>query len=93
MEPGEDIATCARRETLEETGIVVEIVGLVGIYSNPRHVVAYADGEVRQEFSVCFACRPIGGSLKVSVAMRKSSRVASSRSPRLANEKSSRVAM
>ena len=66
MEPGEDIASCARRETLEETGIVVEIVGLVGIYSNPRHVVAYADGEVRQEFSVCFACRPIGGSLEVS---------------------------
>jgi 8-oxo-dGTP pyrophosphatase MutT (NUDIX family) len=27
----------------------------------PGHVVAYDDGEVRQEFSVCFGCEPIGG--------------------------------
>lgn len=66
MEPGEDIATCARRETFEETGIEVEIVSLVGVYSDPRHVVAYGDGEVRQEFSVCFLARPVGGALKVS---------------------------
>ena len=66
MEPGEDIATCCRRETFEETGIEVEIVRLSGVYSNPRHVVAYQDGEVRQEFSVCFFCRPIGGSIATS---------------------------
>jgi ADP-ribose pyrophosphatase YjhB (NUDIX family) len=66
MEPGEDIATCCRREVLEESGIEVEIVRLVGIYSNPRHVVEYSDGEVRQQFSVCFACRPAGGGLATS---------------------------
>lgn len=66
MEPGEDIATCAVRETFEETGVEVEIVSLVGVYSDPRHVVAYANGEVRQEFSVCFRARPVGGALKVS---------------------------
>ncbi|MGH8996885.1 MAG: hypothetical protein ACRDYB_12795 [Acidimicrobiales bacterium] len=33
----------------------------MGVYSNPRHVVEYADGEVRQQFSVCFACRLGGG--------------------------------
>lgn len=58
MEPGETIAQTAVREVKEETGIDVEVVGLVGLYSDPRHVVEYSDGEVRQQFSICFACRP-----------------------------------
>ncbi len=66
MKPGETIAETAIREVKEETGIDVEVVSLVGIYSNPRHVVEYSDGEVRQQFSVCFACRPIGGALTTS---------------------------
>ncbi len=66
MKPGETIAETAIREVKEETGIDVEVVSLVGIYSNPQHVVAYSDGEVRQQFSICFACRPIGGELATS---------------------------
>lgn len=61
MEPGESISQTAVREVKEETGVDVEVVSLVGIYSNPNHVVEYDDGEVRQQFSICFACRPIGG--------------------------------
>ena len=66
MEPGENIADCCRREVLEESGIEVAITRLIGIYSNPRHVVEYADGEVRQQFSVCFACRPVAGEIHTS---------------------------
>jgi ADP-ribose pyrophosphatase YjhB (NUDIX family) len=66
MELGESIAGCAVRETLEETGLEVEVTGIVGVYSNPGHVFAYDDGEVRQEFSVCFAARVIGGEPRVS---------------------------
>jgi ADP-ribose pyrophosphatase YjhB (NUDIX family) len=66
MEPGEDIAACCRREVLEESGIKVDITRLIGIYSNPRHVIEYANGEVRQQFSVCFACRPVAGELSTS---------------------------
>lgn len=66
MEPGEFIAETAVREVKEETGLDVEIVSLVGIYSNPHHVVEYADGEVRQQFSICFSCRPLGGELTPS---------------------------
>jgi len=66
MQPGESIVETAVREVKEETGIDVEVVSLVGIYSNPQHVVEYSDGEVRQQFSVCFACRPIGGELASS---------------------------
>lgn len=61
MEPGESISQTAVREVKEETGIDVEVVSLIGIYSNPNHVVEYSDGEVRQQFSVCFACLPVGG--------------------------------
>jgi ADP-ribose pyrophosphatase YjhB (NUDIX family) len=61
MEVGESIAETAVREVKEETGLDVVPERVVGIYSNPRHVVEYADGEVRQQFSVCFACRLVGG--------------------------------
>ena len=58
---GESVVQAARREVYEETGIDVEITGLSGIYSDPRHVIAYDDGEVRQEFSLCFHAKPVGG--------------------------------
>lgn len=66
MEPGECIADTAVREVEEETGLEVRVTRLVGIYSNPRHVIEYADGEVRQQFSVCFAAEPVGGFLRPS---------------------------
>jgi len=58
---GESVAQAAKREVYEETGIDVEITGLSGIYSDPGHVIAYDDGEVRQEFSLCFHAKPVGG--------------------------------
>ncbi|MFI6443535.1 NUDIX hydrolase [Kitasatospora sp. NPDC050543] len=66
MELGESLADCGIRETREETGIDVEITGIVGTYTNPGHVFAYDDGEVRQEFSICLRARPIGGTVRVS---------------------------
>lgn len=58
---GEYIAHTAVRETKEETGVDIEVTGLVGIYSNPNHVIAYDDGEVRQQFSICFRGRYLDG--------------------------------
>lgn len=66
MKPGEAIVETAVREVKEETGIDVEVVSLIGIYSNPQHVAEYSDGEVRQQFSVCIVCRRIGGELATS---------------------------
>ncbi|MEU2439420.1 NUDIX domain-containing protein [Streptomyces rubradiris] len=66
MNLGESLPDCAVRETLEETGYEVEITGIVGTYTDPRHVFAYDDGEVRQEFSICFLARPLSGQLAVS---------------------------
>lgn len=58
---GESITDTAVREVKEETGLDVEIVRLVGTYTNPNHVMAYDDGEVRQQFSLCFEGRLLGG--------------------------------
>jgi 8-oxo-dGTP pyrophosphatase MutT (NUDIX family) len=67
MDLGESITDAAVRETREETGITCEITGLVGIYTNPRHVIRYtSNNEVRQEFSVVFTALPVGGELRPS---------------------------
>jgi 8-oxo-dGTP pyrophosphatase MutT (NUDIX family) len=58
---GESAAQCAVRECKEETGILAEITGLLGVYSEPQHIVAYTDGEIRQQFEVAYVGRPIGG--------------------------------
>ncbi len=58
-------------EVQEETGLTVEVTGLSGIYSDPRHVIACDDGEVRQEFSLCFHARPVGGDLASSSETRQ----------------------
>lgn len=66
QEIGETIVQTVVREVREETGILVDVTGLIGVYSDPEHVIAFADGEVRQEFSLCFRARPIRGELRTS---------------------------
>jgi 8-oxo-dGTP pyrophosphatase MutT (NUDIX family) len=60
-ELGETMSETAIRETIEETGVRIAVTGLVGIYSNPAHVIEFTDGEVRQEFSICFRGEPVSG--------------------------------
>jgi ADP-ribose pyrophosphatase YjhB (NUDIX family) len=66
MEIGETLAQAIIREVHEETGLRVEPDRIVGVYSDLKHVIAYSDGEVRQEFSICLACRIVGGEVRVS---------------------------
>ncbi|MFI6933102.1 NUDIX hydrolase [Streptomyces sp. NPDC050287] len=66
VDVGESVADAAVRETKEETGFDVEVTGLVGLYTDPGHVMAYDDGEVRQQFSICFTARITGGELRTS---------------------------
>ncbi|WP_329128060.1 NUDIX domain-containing protein [Streptomyces caniferus] len=63
---GEAIADTVVREVQEETGIEVKVDGIIGLYTDPQHVMAYDDGEVRQQFSICFHAHPTGGSLRTS---------------------------
>ncbi|WP_405728915.1 NUDIX domain-containing protein [Streptomyces sp. NBC_01537] len=63
---GEFISNTVIREVWEETGINVEVLELSGIYTDPGHVLKYDDGEVRQQFSMCFRARPVGGNVRTS---------------------------
>ncbi|MET8048774.1 NUDIX domain-containing protein [Streptosporangium sp. NPDC005286] len=69
---GESLPQAAIRETLEETGITCEITGLVGTYTDPRHVILYtSNGEARQEFSIVLCGRPISGEPTPSAESRE----------------------
>ena len=62
MDIGETIAQAGVRETREETGVDCEIERLVGVYTNPHHVMLYtSNGEVRQECWLVFAAGARGG--------------------------------
>src|SRR4051812_27317468 len=56
VEAGESLTQAAVRETLEETGVAVELTHLVGLYSRPR----WRDG---LGHIALFGGRPVGGAL------------------------------
>jgi 8-oxo-dGTP pyrophosphatase MutT (NUDIX family) len=67
QEIGETVTQCAVRETEEETGVKVEVTGLLGIYTDPGHVVLYtSDGETRQEYEIILLGRPLSGEPKAN---------------------------
>ncbi|MEE1768437.1 NUDIX domain-containing protein [Streptomyces sp. JV185] len=63
---GESISDTVVREVWEETGLKAEVVDMSGIYTDPGHVMLYDDGEARQQFSICFRARPVGGAIRTS---------------------------
>ena len=56
VEDGESLAQAAVRETKEETGLDVELTGLVGVYSRL--------GNMSPVHAVLFSAKPIGGEIK-----------------------------
>ncbi|WP_329520061.1 NUDIX hydrolase [Spirillospora sp. NBC_01491] len=67
LKKNETITECGIRECREETGVLIEIIGLVGVFTTPDHVIEYVKGgevdEVRQPVNVCLHARPVGGEL------------------------------
>lgn len=66
MDPGESAQATCIRETLEETGLQVRIVRLVGIYTSPDVVVEYPDENRRQPVSMTFEAEVIGSVLSLT---------------------------
>ena len=60
---GESLHECALREVKEESGLDIIITDILGTYTNPKIIVAYSDGEVRQEFTVLFKGEVVGDNL------------------------------
>jgi ADP-ribose pyrophosphatase YjhB (NUDIX family) len=64
---GESMTQAALREVKEETGIDCEVTGLVGIYTDPKHIILYtSNNEARQEFSILLTAHATGGTLTPS---------------------------
>jgi len=64
VEIGESLAEAVCREVHEETGLVVVVRRLIGVYSNPTlQVVRYPTGHVWHYVNACFECRVTSGTL------------------------------
>jgi 8-oxo-dGTP pyrophosphatase MutT (NUDIX family) len=67
QDPGESLSQTAVRETREETGIRIKLHSLVGIFTDPRHIIHYtSNDEVRQEFTVVYRAEYVDGTLTPS---------------------------
>ena len=65
VEIGESVRDAIVREVQEETGLTVEVVRLIGVYSDPQlQIVRYPDGNVVHYISTLYACRILAGSLQ-----------------------------
>lgn len=64
MEVGERIDQTLVREVEEETGLQVEPVRLVGLYTDPAWTFTYPNGDRSQPVVACFEARIVGGRLQ-----------------------------
>jgi 8-oxo-dGTP pyrophosphatase MutT (NUDIX family) len=64
IDPGEEIADAAVREAREETGLIIEPIRLVGIYTDPP--VTYGNGDVVLYHSFAFECCIVGGMMHIA---------------------------
>jgi 8-oxo-dGTP pyrophosphatase MutT (NUDIX family) len=66
MDPGESAPECCAREVLEETGLVVSVGRLIGVYSTPHRITEYPDGNRKQALDLVFEAVRVSGQLAVS---------------------------
>ena len=66
MEAGESPIEACAREVLEETGLVVNVGRLIGVYASPHRITEYADGNKFQSVVMCFEAEAVRGELTTS---------------------------
>ncbi|OGR44014.1 MAG: hypothetical protein A2X28_04640 [Elusimicrobia bacterium GWA2_56_46] len=70
LDPGESLEECARREIMEETGLSVGSVNLLGLFSHPSRIIEFANGEVVQSVTICFAAEAATRAIRLSAESR-----------------------
>lgn len=63
VDPDETPAQAAERETLEETGLIVRAVRLIGLVGGKLIEHQYPNGDLVQPLVVCFECAILSGTL------------------------------
>lgn len=65
---GESVEQGAVREVLEETGLIVRVTRLIGVYSDLREYAAliYPNGTVIHYVTLVFECELVSGDLRIS---------------------------
>jgi len=66
IEPGESAEEACAREVEEEMGLQVRVTRLIGVYTSPHRLVAYADGNHYQLISLSFEAEVVSGELRLS---------------------------
>jgi ADP-ribose pyrophosphatase YjhB (NUDIX family) len=68
IEPGESVETAALREILEETGLVIKIEKLIGVYSDPQQhrIIRYPEAIVHS-IDVVVEARAVSGTVQISL--------------------------
>ncbi|MFH1523409.1 MAG: NUDIX domain-containing protein [Chloroflexota bacterium] len=66
FDPGESVAEGCEREVFEETGLMVQVIRLIGIYSNPNLLTVYPDGNKIHAIVFGFEIKQINGELRLS---------------------------
>jgi len=64
VEPGEQPADTAVRETWEETGLIVEVTGLLGVYGGTDLMIDYPNGDRAAYIGTIFRGRITGGLMR-----------------------------
>jgi mutator protein MutT len=63
IDPDESPAEAVIREVAEETGLIVEIEQIIGVFGGKDFTWTYPSKDVVQYTVIVFLCRPIGGHL------------------------------
>ena len=66
MDPGESGSEACAREVLEETGLLVRVTKLSGVYTTPNVIVEYPDGNRVQPLALNYEAVIVGGELGLS---------------------------
>ena len=61
VETGESVTEAIKRETWEETGLVIDVKRLTSVFSSPDRLVIYGDGGKFQFVILNFEVKMIGG--------------------------------